>query len=395
MANVFDTARNVGLRDVASRICGMNVNKQGTMPCPLHNEKKGASFAVRDDTYWKCFGKCGTHGDVTAFVSAVKKIPAFDAAKLICDTFGLTYDLPKREATVPATDYSFLLGNDMLASLSVVGLSTNDSVLKYLKETRRFTQATLDKYMFGYMSKETYGDVAQFVKDGKISKENYDAFSRHVGRLVIPLYNVTGKQILGFVSRALSKSDKIKYINDNDSEYQYGYHKQIYSYGLQHSTRHADVVIVEGYLDAPSFNQLGINVIAMGDCSLPGPRFNYLSKMYSKLILGLDNDWTGVKRTIESHYKFKQVNFGYVIWPAGIKDANDSLIKGVVPSYGDFYEYVLNVWKNNINDIQTNYGNRSEFVALLRSSLSFINYGSENYFVRREIDKFIETILDA
>lgn len=395
MAGVFETAKSLGLRDVAANVCGYDINSHGTMPCPIHKEQNGKSFSVRDDTFWKCFGKCDKHGDVIELVAVAKGLSQLEAAKLICETYGLVYDEPEKKNDLPEIDYSFLLGNKKFADYAHHYLKTNAKVLHYLREVRKFTDETIAKYQWGFLTREQYDMLAPLVSKGEASMENYKAFSRHIGRLIIPLHNASGKQVLGFVSRSLSVNDKIKYINDSDSAEKYGYHKKVYSYGVSNSKKHTPVTIVEGYLDGPSLSQMGYNTIAMGDCSLPEPRFNYLVKMYSKLILALDNDTTGVWRTLELYKKYKHINFGFVLWPKNIKDANDALINSVELKYGDYYEYINSVWENNINEIRDDYSKRIDFVERLRDSLSFTTYGSENYFVRVEIDKFIESILDA
>lgn len=392
--NVFDAAKTVPLKDTAATVLGFSINASGTMPCPIHNEKHGKAFSVSQNKYWTCFGKCGKHGDNIEMVAFTKGVSRFEAAKEICEAFGLAYDLPKSDGTPkPEIDYSFLKGNELMTKVGMLGVMNTPEVENYLKNVRLFTDETIYNYGFGYVTRDVYDKMIVAVNDGRILKENYDAFARHVGRLVIPLYNSNGKQVLGFVSRALSKADKIKYINDNDSPHKYGYHKRVYTYGLAQSKKRSSVVIVEGYFDGPSMMQMGINTIAMGDCSLPEARFRYLIKMFTQLILGLDNDTTGVYRTMELYKKFGHINFKYVLWPRDVKDANDAIKARAELKYGDYFEYVNNVWNNNINDIQTNYENKMDFIAKLRDSLSYTNAGSENYFVRKEIDLWIEKAL--
>lgn len=37
--------------------------------CPLHGEQRGESFQVRvEEQDWRCWGQCGTHGDVIDFI---------------------------------------------------------------------------------------------------------------------------------------------------------------------------------------------------------------------------------------------------------------------------------------------------------------------------------------
>lgn len=393
--SVFDQANGISLKDTASAVLGININGSGTMPCPIHHETNGKSFAVYENKRWICFGKCGVHGDNIELVRTVLGISRFDAAKKICDTFHLHYELKNPSGkTLPPLDYGFLLGNIYMANYANYCLNANKEVLDYLKNKRVFSTETITSFAFGYVSKEQYDGLAPLVEAGKILKKNYESFGRHVGRLIIPLFNSSGKQILGFVSRSLSVADKVKYINDDDSSEKNGYHKRNYTYGMPQSNRESTVVIVEGYLDAPSLRQLGINSVAMGDCSLPELRFTYLNKAYAKLVLGFDNDTTGVRRTLESFKKYNHINFGYVLWPVGCKDANDCLKKNVLPTYGDFFEYISYIFDQNIGDIKSDYVARMEFITRLRDALSFIEFGNSNYFIRVEIDKKIQAMLD-
>lgn len=393
--SVFDQANSVNLKDTASAVLGISINASGTMPCPIHHESNGKSFAVYDNKRWICFGKCGIHGDNIELVSVVQGINRFEAAKKICDAFSLTYELKNQDGqALPSLDYGFLLGNIYMTKYAYLNLLNNPKVMEYLIKKRGFTAKTIDSYAFGYVDEAAYNYLLGAVNRGEISQINYEKFKRHVGRLIIPLFNSSGNQVLGFVSRALSSTDKVKYINDDDSSETIGYHKRNYTFGMPQSNRGSMVVIVEGYLDAPSLSQLGVNTVAMGDCSLPEPRFNYLVKAYSKLVLGLDNDSTGIFRTLELFKKYNHINFSYVLWPAGTKDANDCLKLGLVPTYGDFYEYIMHIYSHDVGKIKSDYTSKIDFIARLRDCLSVVGYGNSNFFIKLEIDKKIAEMLE-
>ena len=75
--NLADTVRshtNVELRRVGgNRLLGL---------CPLHNERT-PSFTVYEDNHFRCFGKCGAHGDAVDFVQALYGIDFKVALRLL------------------------------------------------------------------------------------------------------------------------------------------------------------------------------------------------------------------------------------------------------------------------------------------------------------------------
>jgi hypothetical protein len=47
--------------------------RRGTVPCPLHGERTGRAFSFDIDRQrWRCWGKCGTHGDVVDLIRIAK-----------------------------------------------------------------------------------------------------------------------------------------------------------------------------------------------------------------------------------------------------------------------------------------------------------------------------------
>lgn len=390
----FEKISPLSVIEVADVVLGWKL-RYGTQPCPLHNEKSGKSFSVRkDDELWNCFGKCGKGGDAITLVSEAQNISYGEAAKEVAKHFPKHF-VEKKSNSMLDYDAEHLDVFETLTRLADVGtgrLLSNELLIDYLKNSRSFELDTIKKYRFGYISQEDYDNIYTTVIE-YLNPEIVTAFKRHVGRLLIPLFNSAGTLVIAFVSRALSKTDKVKYINDNDSELKFGYHKKFYTYGFAQAKRKRPVVIVEGYLDGPSLDQLGINTVAMGDCSLPEPRFRYLAKNFSKLILGLDNDVTGVHRSLELRRKYNEINFDYVLWDKDIKDANDFLKKKVGElRFGDYFEYLENLYNNNWNDVQNNYANRKDFITRIKNSLTE-DFASENYFVRVEITKFVARLL--
>ena len=54
-------------------------------PCPLHKEKHGKSFSMRDDGVWTCFGKCNRSGNMFNLVTELlhESKPLYFLAKYI------------------------------------------------------------------------------------------------------------------------------------------------------------------------------------------------------------------------------------------------------------------------------------------------------------------------
>ena len=86
MTDIFETVKSqVKIADVVEYF-GVKLNSRDKGLCPFHREKT-ASFSVdRKNNIFTCFG-CGETGDVITFVSKIKDIEPYEAAKLLAEIY--------------------------------------------------------------------------------------------------------------------------------------------------------------------------------------------------------------------------------------------------------------------------------------------------------------------
>ena len=140
--------------------------------------------------------------------------------------------------------------------------------------------------------------VEDLIKVGitkKYEGKYIDVFS---DRIMIPILDQYGKAI-GFGGRIIDNSSKAKYINTmntelfNKSNLLFNYHK------AKSFARDYEIIVVEGYMDAISLYQRGIdNVVASLGTALTQNQGRLLRKYASQIIIGYDADGAGQTATI-------------------------------------------------------------------------------------------------
>jgi DNA primase len=132
---------------------------------------------------------------------------------------------------------------------------------------------------------------AGLIKESKRGDDYYDAFR---GRLMFPIFNATGK-VIAFAGRALSKTDKAKYINSPQTKV---YNKSEVLYGVNFAKneirKNDEAILVEGYTDVISLQQEGIeNTVASSGTSLTPSQLKLLKRYCDTLTMIYDSDSAG------------------------------------------------------------------------------------------------------
>ena len=91
--------------------------------------------------------------------------------------------------------------------------------------------------------------------------ENCEFIDRFIRRLMFPIISATGKPV-AFGGRRLNDTDKGKYINSNENLV-YSKKRHLFALNLAKQSEDKRIILVEGYMDAISLYQRGIdNVVA-------------------------------------------------------------------------------------------------------------------------------------
>lgn len=247
--------------------------------CPFHDERT-PSFKVdpRRGT-WRCYGSCGTGGDVIGFVEKSDNVPFREAVEILAARCGV--DLPKKSGASREREEQL---DPLRAALEFacrfyrgeLKSSEGRASAKYLAD-RGLDASTAEAFAIGHApaggqalvhalrSANVPFEAAE--RAGLVRRTDqgraYDFFR---GRLVIPIRDVHGA-VVGFGARRLDDRDESgpKYINTAETEL---FHKGRLVYALDRALpevrKRGHVVLVEGYTDVMAAHQCGVgNVVAV------------------------------------------------------------------------------------------------------------------------------------
>ncbi len=304
---------SVHIEDVVGeyvRLDKRGANLQGL--CPFHNEKT-PSFSVSPSRgIFKCFG-CGKGGNVVTFLMEKESISFVEAIRILAKRANIELDekpetpeererRSERESLMAVLDWATSYFHGQLVN-SEEGVRVG---LSYLKE-RGMSRETIDRFGLGYSPESasamtSAGQQAGYkldylVKSGLTTARDGRTWDRFRGRVIFPIYSVSGRTI-GFGGRALRMGERTaKYLNSPESEV---YHKSDTLYGLAQSksaiAREDECILVEGYLDVLSLYQLGVqNVVASSGTSLTQEQVRLLSRFSKNVTILYDGDSAGIK----------------------------------------------------------------------------------------------------
>ena len=281
--------------------------------CPFHNEKT-PSFAVSPSKgIYKCFG-CGESGNAVGFLMKHEHYTYPEALRWLAKKYNIEIEEEEltdeqqerkneRDALFHVSEFaqkyfaSLLYDNEMGAAIGLGYFHSRgltDKVIKdfglgyCLDEWDNFTKhARANGYSDNVLQKT---GLSIFKEDGKV-------FDRFRGRVMFPIYSVSGR-VLGFSGRILSKEKQAaKYVNSPDSEI---YNKSHILYGLYQAknaiSRQDKCYLVEGNIDVISMYQSGVeNTVASCGTSLTVEQVRLMRRYTKNVTVLYDGDAAGIK----------------------------------------------------------------------------------------------------
>jgi DNA primase len=311
--------------------------------CPFHTEKHPSFFVFPEQQSWRCFGACGTGGDIFSFVMKKEGIDFGQALRLLAQRGGIA--LSPREAPSKAEDEKkerFFQINETAAEYYHHLLSSTkagETARSYLAK-RKVTPETIKEFRLGFSP-----DAWEIMKNyllGKgytekelgevgliIEKEEGGSYDRFRNRLMFPICDITGR-VTGFGARVLDDSLP-KYINSpqtsifDKSSILYGIDKAKSAIGKKNL-----VIIVEGYMDVLTAHQHGWqNVVGSMGTSLTEKQVQGIRRLTSNIILALDADLAGEEATLRGKAILASSNAeaNVILLPPG-KDPDEVIREG-------------------------------------------------------------------
>lgn len=185
-----------------------------------------------------------------------------------------------------------------------------DIGLAYFHE-RGISQAMVEKFHLGYALEQRTDLSGRMINEGY--KENYlidtglvtrtedgRLYDRFRGRVIYPVFSVSGR-VVAFGGRTLLSDKKIaKYVNSPESLI-YSKRNELYGlYQAKHAiNREKKCILVEGYMDVISMFQSGVeNVVASSGTALTPRQVNLIHRFTDNVTVIYDSDAAGVKAAL-------------------------------------------------------------------------------------------------
>lgn len=342
----------------------------GRCPFPDHQEKT-ASFSVSESKQvYHCFG-CKKSGNVYSFLRDYNGMNFVEALEYLADR----YRIPIPESTDSSNDAQFVL-NDKKKQIIKLNQMTADFYVDQLKsvwdkhpirdyvEKRKLKPETIEEFKIGFAPAEwdsltlylqknkVQMPLAEEAKLVKARKEGNGYFDLFRDRLMFPILSPRG-EVVAFGGRIYDQGEP-KYLNSPETLV---FSKSRILYGLPHTAKYIraedSVVLVEGYMDAVSLFQAGLqNVAATMGTALTVDHAKLVKRMTSNVVVLFDGDDAGQMAAERS----LSILLSQGLYPKGLilTDAKDpdeyinkfglDAMKSKIEKSSDLFSVVLTSW---------------------------------------------------
>ena len=318
--------------------------------CPFHKEKSGSFCVSPDKQIFHCFG-CGVGGNVFHFISKIENLNFKESVEFLAHRSGI--ELPTSD------DYQ----EDKLAKLKAKVYEVNKCAAEFYHQNlykptakpaqeyvkkRHLDNRTLKAFKIGYSGRfnELYTELKskgfseeEILASCLVNKNKDGKFiDRFRNRLMFPIVD-TRERVIAFGGRVLDDS-KPKYINSpEDIVYSKG--RNLFAFNLARKSDSKTIIMVEGYMDAVSLHQRGINnAVASLGTALTEAQGRLLRRSCEKVIIGYDADGAGQAATLRGLEILQNLGCDIrILQIEGAKDPDEFVVK-----YGPdkFQRYVNN-----------------------------------------------------
>lgn len=290
----------------------VNLEKTGTnfrAPCPFHFEKTPSFFVNPSRQIWRCFGGCNEGGDMFSFVMKIEGVEFKDALRLLASKAGVKLKKQNKEEESKKKKLNDIYELTTLFFEKQLRQSKKGQEAKKYLTQRKINEDSIKKWRIGYapLAKSSLSDylIGEGYKREEIisagvstGKDNY-SFDRFRGRLIFPIFNLSGYPV-GFGGRVVHENDnRAKYVNSPSTEL---YDKSSILYGLNFAKneirRKGFATIVEGYTDVILTHQEDHQyTVSSSGTALTEKQIEIISRYSKKLFTAFDMDEAGVAAT--------------------------------------------------------------------------------------------------
>ncbi len=284
--------------------------------CPFHNERTPSFSVSKSKGICKCFS-CGKGGSPVNFLMELEQMSYYDALRYLAKKYHIEikeHEMSEKEREEATERESMLAVSEFALQHFENNLNNTDDGqdigLSYFRE-RGINDASIKRFRLGYsldkrddlvLSAKSKGYNEKYlVSTGLcIQNEGGKVYDRFKGRVMYPIFSVSGK-VLAFGGRTLRKDkDVAKYVNSPESII---YRKSYELYGLyqakQAIVKKDKCILVEGYMDVISMAQSGVeNVVASSGTSLTDGQIRLIHRFTENVTVIYDSDPAGIKASL-------------------------------------------------------------------------------------------------
>ena len=174
--------------------------------------------------------------------------------------------------------------------------------------------------------KEKGYNEEEIILSNLVKKTNYGYTDIYKNRLMFPIQDIRNRYI-AFGGRVLDNSLP-KYINSPEGIV-YSKGRNLYAMNIAKNAKTENIIMVEGYMDAVSLHQRGIqNVVASLGTALTEAQARLLRKHAEKVVISYDSDGAGQAATMRGLEILKNVGCDVrILQMEGAKDPDEYVIK--------------------------------------------------------------------
>jgi len=284
--------------------------------CPFHNERTPSFSVSKSKGICKCFS-CGKGGSPVNFIMELEQMTYYEALRYLAQKYNIEiqeHEMSEQEKQEASDRESMLAINDFaMRHFEHVLAETDDGRnigLAYFRE-RGINDAMIKRFHLGYSLEKRDDLYLTATKKGFTEKylmdtglcyrtEHGTMQDRFRGRVIYPVFTVSGK-VVAFGGRTLRKDkDVAKYVNSPESQV---YRKSYELYGLyqakQAIVKKDRCILVEGYMDVISMHQSGVeNVVASSGTSLTEGQIRLIHRFTENVTVIYDSDAAGIKASL-------------------------------------------------------------------------------------------------
>jgi len=274
--------------------------------CPFHEEKTPSFYVNPERGSFHCFG-CNAGGNAFTFLMRMTGQTFPEVVRELAEKVGVA--IPESRGAH---------GQDRLAEVNQLAAELFQVVLHESRRGERARQYLADRGIGedtirrfglgfapgdGWVQKLRSRDVGMgdLKRLGLVSEGRSGPYPLFRDRLIFPIHDLSGR-VIAFGGRAIGETKGPKYLNSPESPlYRKGHHLYGMELARDEARRRAQVLLVEGYMDAIALSQAGMsNAVAVLGTALTADQLRLARRFATEIVVCFDGDEAGRRAALRA-----------------------------------------------------------------------------------------------